>query len=208
ARAAATATRTGSGLPARAGPPGDDRLLDDRARPDILSIRSEGEYADFLGSEADDRICVIKFYASWCKSCAKFGVKYKRLARERGDVAVADEIVRAGEARFAEVEYTANARLCKSLKVKRLPSVHFHVRGEGEGLGGGHEAVAVRHGREGAGEAAGKAREGEGGKGGATSTARWRRGTDLGRRADGSNEERHRGGEARQDLTSVLIIGE
>ena len=73
-----------------------------------------------------------RFYASWCKSCAKFGVKYKRLARERGDVTVSDEVVRAGEARFAEVEYTANARLCKSLKVKRLPSVHFFVRGRGK----------------------------------------------------------------------------
>ena len=45
---------------------------------------------------------------------------------------VSDEVVRAGEARFAEVEYTANARLCKSLKVKRLPSVHFFVRGRGK----------------------------------------------------------------------------
>ena len=73
-----------------------------------------------------------RFYASWCKSCAKFGIKYKRLARERGDVLVSDEVVRVGDVRFAECEYTANAKLCKTLKVKRLPSVHFYVRGKGK----------------------------------------------------------------------------
>ena len=61
AAAAAADARSGSGLLARAGPPdGDDRLLDDRARPDILAIKSQEEYVDFLGSETDDRICVIK----------------------------------------------------------------------------------------------------------------------------------------------------
>lgn len=120
-----------------------------------------------------------RFYASWCKSCAKFGVKYKRLARERGDVAVADEIVRAGEARFAEVEYTANARLCKSLKVKRLPSVHFHVRGRGkvsevvtrpsqfDMVERELERLLGRHGR------------GEGGEGGADFDGEMEEGSDL-----------------------------
>ena len=61
----ATATRSPehaeyrSGLLARAGPD-DERLLDDRARPDILAIKSHDEYVDFIGSQTDDRICVIK----------------------------------------------------------------------------------------------------------------------------------------------------
>ena len=62
----ATATRSPGrspeyrfGLLARAGPD-DERLLDDRARPDILAIKSHDEYVDFIGSQTDDRICVIK----------------------------------------------------------------------------------------------------------------------------------------------------
>jgi hypothetical protein len=41
-------------------------------------------------------------------------------------------VVRRGDVRFAEVEYTASARLCKTLKVNKLPTVHMHVAGCGK----------------------------------------------------------------------------
>eukprot|EP00985_Skeletonema_marinoi_P031357 scaffold37663_cov132-Skeletonema_marinoi.AAC.5 len=37
-----------------------------------------------------------------------------------------------GNVRFAEVEYSQNAKLCKSLKVRKLPTVHYYKRGGGK----------------------------------------------------------------------------
>eukprot|EP01083_Nonionella_stella_P237604 833368_1 len=105
---------------------------EDRSRPKIVVIKTHEEYVNFL--EEDDRLCVIKFYANWCKSCQRFGAKYRHLAFEEGDHTIGTEgsIVHSGEVRFAEVEYTASAKLCKALKVKKLPTVHMHRKGKGK----------------------------------------------------------------------------
>lgn len=74
-----------------------------------------------------------RFYAHWCKSCQKFGMKYRHLAFEEGDrIGPEGAVVRPGEVRFAEAEYTASAKLCKSLRVKKLPTVHMFRRGRGK----------------------------------------------------------------------------
>jgi hypothetical protein len=74
-----------------------------------------------------------EFFADWCKSCQKFGAKYRILARDLGDVVEPDGVVvRAGDVRFAEVEYTASARLCRTLKVNKLPTVHVYRAGMGK----------------------------------------------------------------------------
>ena len=84
------------------------------SRPNIVVINTHEQYIKFL--EEDDRICVIKFFASWCKSCQRFGLSYRALAFEEGDRIDADgNVIHLGNARFAEVEYTAAAKLCKSL---------------------------------------------------------------------------------------------
>jgi thioredoxin-like negative regulator of GroEL len=88
-------------------------------RPKIVRITTHEEYVTFL--HEDDHICIIKFYADWCKSCQKFGIKYRHLAHEMG-----------GNVRFAEVEYTASAQLCKTLKVNKLPTCHIYRRGKGK----------------------------------------------------------------------------
>lgn len=84
--------------------------------------------------EEDDGLCVIKFYASWCKSCAKFGLKYRKLALDYGDrkVAATTGIRNKGKVRFAEVEFNANRLLCKTLKVRSLPTVHIYKKGKGK----------------------------------------------------------------------------
>jgi hypothetical protein len=41
-------------------------------------------------------------------------------------------VLRSGNVRFGEVEYTASARLCKTLKVNKLPTVHIHRAGSGK----------------------------------------------------------------------------
>ena len=74
-----------------------------------------------------------RFYATWCKSCQKFGQKYRHLAFEEGDhVNIEGETIHTGNVRFAEAEYSASAKLCKSLKVKKLPTVHMYKRGRGK----------------------------------------------------------------------------
>mmetsp|Transcript_6409 Transcript_6409/g.15963 ORF Transcript_6409/g.15963 Transcript_6409/m.15963 type:complete len:278 (-) Transcript_6409:146-979(-) len=120
--------RTKIGLSAKAA----DNDQEDRSRPNIIVIKSHDDYVKFL--EEDDRLCVIKFYASWCKSCQKFGIKYRHLAFDDGDriVGIEGTTVHSGEVRFAEVEYSANAKLCKALKVKKLPTVHMHRKGSGK----------------------------------------------------------------------------
>lgn len=87
------------------------------------------EYLDFLaGDPGDERLTVIKFYASWCKSCAKFGLRYKKLALDEGDKVNSDgKLIANGRARFAEVEFGANARLCRSFGITRLPYIHMHM---------------------------------------------------------------------------------
>jgi len=103
---------------------------DDRSRPNIVKINTHEQYVKFL--EEDDRIAIIKFHANWCKSCQRFGVKYKHLAFEEGDRINGETVYHDGKARFAEVEYSASAKLCKSLKVKRLPTIHMYKKGKGK----------------------------------------------------------------------------
>lgn len=100
----------------------EDEIGDDRiTRPKIVRITTQKEYVTFL--EEDDQICIVKFYADWCKSCQKFGIKYHHLAQHD----MSDNNVR-----FAEVEYTASAQLCKTLKINKLPTCHIYRRGKGK----------------------------------------------------------------------------
>lgn len=107
----------------------DHRTTGDRV-PQITTIDSLDEYLDFLrGNDAEEhnKLTVIKFYASWCKSCAKFGAKYRQLTLEEGDQVDTDgRVLAAGRVRFAEVEFGANKHMCKSFGIKRLPYVHIH----------------------------------------------------------------------------------
>lgn len=103
---------------------------EDRSRPNIVVIKTHEDYVRFI--EEDDRLCIIKFYANWCKSCQRFGLKYRHLAFDRGDRVDAEgSLYHTGDVRFAEAEYSASAKLCKALKVRKLPTVHMHVAGRG-----------------------------------------------------------------------------
>ena len=54
-------------------------------------------------------------------------MKYKQLARQYGDLINEDgEILKEGKVRFAQVEYGANVRLCKTFGIKKLPFVQIY----------------------------------------------------------------------------------
>lgn len=100
-------------------------------RPAISTIVKQDGMEKFL--QADDRLCVIKLYAPFCKACKAFGVKFRRLALERGDrINAAGEVVHTGSARFGEIEYSSNIKLCKYLNVKKFPTVLIYHGGSDE----------------------------------------------------------------------------
>jgi len=88
----------------------------------VTTISSEKEYHDFL-KQNENSLCIIKFHAAWCKSCQKFGMRYNELA-------VKENKNSEGDVCFAQIEFGSNRQLCKSLGIKRLPTMHFHKFGE------------------------------------------------------------------------------
>ncbi len=54
-------------------------------------------------------------------------MKYKQLARQHGDIMDENgELIKKGNVRFAQVEYGANVRLCKTFGIKKLPYVQMY----------------------------------------------------------------------------------
>lgn len=79
-----------------------------------VHIETVEQYYDLLDSN-DDQLLIIKFYASWCKSCAKFGRKLDQFSRN----------LDSNEVRVAFVEYGQNEQLCKVLGITKLPTVQM-----------------------------------------------------------------------------------
>mmetsp|Transcript_40924 Transcript_40924/g.85978 ORF Transcript_40924/g.85978 Transcript_40924/m.85978 type:complete len:223 (-) Transcript_40924:1092-1760(-) len=106
-------------------------VLDDEEdlRTDIAVIKKADGLDNFLNQ--DDRLCVIKFFAPYCKACRAFGVKFRKLAIEKGDrLNSAGEAVHFGDARFGEIDYASNVKLCKDLGVKKFPTVLIFQGGD------------------------------------------------------------------------------
>eukprot|EP00429_Kryptoperidinium_foliaceum_P000157 CAMPEP_0176019372 /NCGR_PEP_ID=MMETSP0120_2-20121206/9356_1 /TAXON_ID=160619 /ORGANISM="Kryptoperidinium foliaceum, Strain CCMP 1326" /LENGTH=223 /DNA_ID=CAMNT_0017352445 /DNA_START=106 /DNA_END=777 /DNA_ORIENTATION=- len=101
--------------------------------PKIESLKGEDAFRNFLNQ--DDRLTMVKFYSPRCKSCQKFGMQYKRIGKEIGELTSrnsdgTESTVREGEIRMAEMEYGTNKEFCKSLGITKLPSVHFYSNGK------------------------------------------------------------------------------
>ncbi|KAL7463021.1 hypothetical protein ACHAXS_003393, partial [Conticribra weissflogii] len=104
---------------------------DEDLRPRIATIAKQQGLDDFL--RADDRLCLIKIYAPFCKACKAFGVQFRKLASEKGDrINSAGNVVHPGNIRFGEIEYSSNIKLCRALSVKKFPTVLVY-RGGGDG---------------------------------------------------------------------------
>eukprot|EP00985_Skeletonema_marinoi_P034801 scaffold44931_cov212-Skeletonema_marinoi.AAC.4 len=89
-------------------------------RVSITSIEKKDEFEKFL--QEDDRLCVIKFYAPFCKACKAFGKKFRKLAIDRGDpINSIGEVARHGDARFGEIDFSS--KLVKELGIKKFPTV-------------------------------------------------------------------------------------
>ena len=63
------------------------------------------------------------------------GMQFQRIANKLGDIVVEEEdgtttISKRGDLRFASVEYAANLDMCKSLGIKKLPTVYIYKSGQ------------------------------------------------------------------------------
>lgn len=100
--------------------PPSQQLLQSRAT--IFQIHNPSDLFNFISE--DDRLCVIKVYASWCHTCKKFDLRYRKLASKFGDkyydssdvnidassTAILGEkcstiLSKRGQVRFAELRY-------------------------------------------------------------------------------------------------------
>mmetsp|Transcript_4388 Transcript_4388/g.8446 ORF Transcript_4388/g.8446 Transcript_4388/m.8446 type:complete len:365 (-) Transcript_4388:235-1329(-) len=116
----------------------------------IFTIRHPEDLLDFVIE--DDRLSVVKVYASWCKTCQIFDMRYRKLASQYGDKydtikknAAADSssgnsarnIAKKGRVRFAEMELKdENAEILMSILSKSkqplsLPYILMYYKGSG-----------------------------------------------------------------------------
>ncbi len=100
-------------------------------RANITSIQKKDGLENFL--QEDERLCLVKFYAPFCKACKAFGKKFRKLAIERGDaINSIGEIARNGDARFGEIDFSSG--LVKELGIKKFPTVVIYRGLTGEVL--------------------------------------------------------------------------
>ena len=76
-------------------------------RPLTTVFELERAVAD---SQARDRLCVVKVYAPWCKTCVAIHPKYLRAAKSNPEID------------FYEVDFAQNKPLCKHMGVESLPT--------------------------------------------------------------------------------------
>jgi len=115
--------------------PPSQQLLETRSN--IFKIQNPEDLLAFI-SEAD-RLCVIKVFATWCQTCKKIDLRYRKLASKFGDKYTdardTPAIKQRGKARFAELQYDnpQNQDLCDSvLRTTSFPYILMYKRQEGK----------------------------------------------------------------------------
>mmetsp|Transcript_34629 Transcript_34629/g.74885 ORF Transcript_34629/g.74885 Transcript_34629/m.74885 type:complete len:514 (+) Transcript_34629:40-1581(+) len=105
----------------------------------IFSIQKPDDLLDFVIE--DERLSVVKVYASWCKTCQVFDVRYRKLASQLGDKydnaksgSGGTEITKMGRVRFAEMQYDNlnNEEMCKLLNATKLPYIFMYKGSQGK----------------------------------------------------------------------------
>ena len=91
----------------------------------IFKIQQPQDLLEFV--VADERLSIVKVFASWCKTCKVFDVRYRKLANQLGDL-------QSGSVRFAEMQYDlpANEEMCKLLNATKLPYILIYKGSKGK----------------------------------------------------------------------------
>ena len=106
-------------------------------RGKIFDIQSPEDLLHF--TIEDDRLSVVKVYASWCATCKKFDVRYRKIANKYGgdtyDDAGRMQISQRGMVSFAEMQYDnpANRELCRDvLNISTFPYILLYKGRKGK----------------------------------------------------------------------------
>lgn len=129
--------------------PPSQQLL--QSKSTIFKINNPEDFLSFISE--DDRLTVIKVYASWCQTCKKIDLRYRKLASKfgdkynnnniniNGDTTATDQtttsppIKQRGKVRFAELQYDnpGNEDLCNNvLEATSFPYFLMYRRKQGQ----------------------------------------------------------------------------
>lgn len=85
---------------------------------------------------------IVKVYASWCKTCAVFDTRYRKLASQLGDTyypttlaaSTTNTNINNGRVRFAEMKYDDpnNEEMCRLLNATKLPYILLYKGSRGK----------------------------------------------------------------------------
>lgn len=104
-------------------------------RGKIFAIQQPQDLLDFVIE--DERLSVVKVYASWCKTCQVFDRRYRKLASQFGDKydsKTGTEITQMGRVRFAEMRFDDpnNEEMCKFLNATNFPYILMYKGSKGK----------------------------------------------------------------------------
>ena len=77
----------------------------------------------------------MKVYASWCTTCKKFDLRYRKIASQYGDKQQHDKNNdQRGKVRFAEMQYgkEENREMCNVLKATSFPYIIMYKGSKGK----------------------------------------------------------------------------
>ncbi|KAL3768223.1 hypothetical protein ACHAWO_006245 [Cyclotella atomus] len=103
----------------------------EQQRGKVFSIQQPQDLLDFVVE--DERLSVVKVFASWCKTCQVFDVRYRKLANQYSDKSD-NGILQQGQVRFAEMQYDNpnNEEMCKLLNATKLPYIIMYKGSKGK----------------------------------------------------------------------------
>lgn len=76
----------------------------------------------------------VKVFASWCKTCQVFDLRYRKLANQYSDKSDSKGITKHGQVRFAEMQYDYpnNEEMCQLLNATKLPYIIMYKGSKGK----------------------------------------------------------------------------
>ncbi len=80
-----------------------------------------------INYDGNDELFLVKFYASWCKSCQKVGYKVDQLISELPIGATMDTKEQR-QLHILHVDYTTNRDLFQQFNIAQLPTIHVYVK--------------------------------------------------------------------------------
>mmetsp|Transcript_15330 Transcript_15330/g.18157 ORF Transcript_15330/g.18157 Transcript_15330/m.18157 type:complete len:288 (+) Transcript_15330:91-954(+) len=86
----------------------------------VMAIHTTQQFLHLLETAPTNGLVVIKYHAKFCKVCARVIIKFKKMAHTMENEQTPVPI------QFADVELTANAKMCATLGIKKFPFLQIY----------------------------------------------------------------------------------